>query len=131
MLALRFLLPLAFVFVLIGTGSAQEKKETNKEKIVGTWELVKTVTGEKTDTLPPGSEITVEFTKDGKIITNLKLPGNAQTLKGIYEVDGDMLTSKIADEKPFTAKIKSLTDKELVIEQKKGADTSTTWYKRK
>jgi hypothetical protein len=46
-------------------------------------------------------------------------------------VDGDDLTAKIADEKPFTSKIKTLTEKELVIEEVRAGKTSATWYKRK
>lgn len=103
------------VFGLTAVAQADDKKEpTNKEKIVGIWEPAK-------DELPKGS--TVEFTKDGKLKVILDFEEKKITLYGIYELEGDKLKTVIQDEgkeQKETLKIKTLTDKELVLLNEEG-----------
>lgn len=89
---------------------AEEKKEpTNKEKIVGTWELVNTAGG-----FTAGS--TFEFTKDGKLKINFK-GENARRDESAYTVDGDTISFSSSDGvERDKKKIKKLNDTELIIE---------------
>jgi len=92
-----------------------EKKASNKEKIVGVWEVV------KSKDAPKGA--TVEFTKDGKLIFKAKLDEKEVKFEGTYSVDGEKIetTIKLGDEvKKDTLKIKELTDKKLVTQDDKG-----------
>jgi uncharacterized protein (TIGR03066 family) len=119
MRVLGILISIAVGVFLIGNGSAQEKKEpTNKEKIIGVWELTKPGEGGK---LPVGA--TMEYTRDGKI----KMTGNADgkefMFDGTYVVEGNKLTAilKTSDrEEKGTLTIKELTDKVLVTEDDVG-----------
>ena len=117
-------LAMVVVVTLSGAVSAEKKGPANKEKIVGTWRLVKTTTS---DTKAVGS--TIEYTKDGKFSVTDK-DGNAG-LGGTYEVDGEKLKMKMRDElgkgseKEHTVTIKTITDKEMVQEKKMGDKTHT------
>ena len=103
---------------LVVSASAEEKS-TNKEKIVGTWEIVKSEGG-----VPPGT--TLEFTKDGKITIKVKIDDKIITVSGTYAIDEDKLKTvvKIDDkEMKETMTIKTLTDKSLVtVNEKKETD---------
>jgi uncharacterized protein (TIGR03066 family) len=103
---------------LVLSASAEEKTN-NKEKIVGTWELVKSEGG-----VPPGT--TLEFTKDGKLTIKVKVEDKSITVSGTYAIDGDKLKTvvKIDDkETKETMTIKTLTDKSLVtLNEKKETD---------
>jgi len=90
-----------------------KKELTNKEKIIGTWELTKTDTPD----VPPG--VTFEFTKDGKFKVAAKINGQEGGYERTYTVDGDQINMKPGD--PKTARIKKLTDAILVIEYDDGA----------
>ncbi|HTU18619.1 MAG TPA: lipocalin family protein [Gemmataceae bacterium] len=107
---------------------------SNKDKIVGTWELTKGG-GE----MPPGAII--ELTKDGKMKISVKDPkGQTQTMDGTYTVDGDKLITGPLDKdgKPIKGKdgkemkdtmtILKLTDTELVTKDEKG---KTDEFKKK
>lgn len=90
----------------------QDKK--NADKILGTWEATK---GE----IPAGA--TLAFNKDGKLKVMAEVDGKAVNIEGTYKVDGDTLTTTTKHEgadRTETATIKTLTDKELVLENKKG-----------
>jgi uncharacterized protein (TIGR03066 family) len=103
---------------------AEDKKDSNKEKIVGTWLLVKS----ETETPP---EATMEFTKDGKMKVSFKIGEKTVSVDGTYEIDGDKINvaMKVGDkEKKDTGTIKTLTDKTLVIVDTKGKADE---YKRK
>jgi uncharacterized protein (TIGR03066 family) len=111
-------LALAVVFVLGVTAvRADEKKDAEtKDKLVGTWEVT------KGDSLPPGS--TAEFTKDGKLKLTIKADKDKSvTIEGTFKVEGETFKTTLkaeGKEHTETLKIKSLTDKELVIEDEKG-----------
>ena len=128
--ALRFVLSMALVVTLVGAASAEEKKATNKEKIVGTWELVKAATTDKMNVLPPvGANF--EFTKDGKVKVSAKVGDKVvDGGEGKYEVDGDTLKLILAADKIETSKIKTLTDKVLVVEDKNGDKSTTMEFKK-
>jgi uncharacterized protein (TIGR03066 family) len=129
MRVLGLTLSMAVAVILSGTVSAEKKGATNKEKIVGSWKLVKTSTS---DTKSVGS--TIEFTKDGKFSVRDKV-GNAG-VAGTYEVDSDKLKVKIRDElgkgseKEYTVTIKTITDKEMVQEKKMDGRTQTAEFTR-
>jgi uncharacterized protein (TIGR03066 family) len=100
-----------------GAVSAGRKTPTNKEKIIGAWKLTKT-------TAVNFEEPVFTFTADGKFTVDIQ---NAfEIAKGNYEVDGDTLkitpTVVMGDPKvekaTVTVKIKSLSDKEIVVEAK-------------
>jgi uncharacterized protein (TIGR03066 family) len=117
-----FRLPAAVVTCLALLGPAIAKapeKDTNKDKIVGTWELVKAGSD-----LPKGA--TVTFTKDGKMTITFKVENETVTVKGTYQIDGEKLTIMHKDEGKEikeTMTIKTLTDKALVVvDEKKNTD---------
>ncbi len=91
---------------------------SNKEQIVGTWELVKSDQG-----WPAGT--TWEFAKDGKAVVDL---GGGAKAHGAYEVNGDALkwTPEGKDANALT--IKTLTDDKLVVADDKG---KTNEFKKK
>ena len=105
-----------------GPVAAQEKKDgTNKEKIVGNWELVKTE-----EPIPAGIKVVVNFGKDGKMKVTATFMGETRTQEGTYKVEGDKLqtTQKQGDmEKKETDTIKALDDKQLVTVNAKGQKT--------
>jgi uncharacterized protein (TIGR03066 family) len=105
--------------VLVTAPAGAAEKATNKEKIVGTWEVTKAGSD-----LPEGS--TIEFTKDGKLTINVKDKDKTITVQGTYTVDGDkvMVVTKFEDkEHKETITIKTLTDKKLVtVDEKKKED---------
>jgi uncharacterized protein (TIGR03066 family) len=92
------------------------KEASNKDKIVGTWEVT------KSKDAPPGS--TLEFTKDGKMKMTATVEGKPVTMEATYTVDGDKITNvmKTPDGKEAkeTATITKLTDTELVTKDEKG-----------
>jgi uncharacterized protein (TIGR03066 family) len=104
-----------------------KEKNANKEKIVGTWELVKTSAKEAP---PPGT--TVEFTKDGKLKFSAKVGDQEIKIEGTYSIDGDKLktTIKSPDGKEITDTdtIVKLDDKEMSLKDTKGV---TTEFKKK
>lgn len=116
---LRFALVGCLVLGLAGCSSS------NKDKIVGTWEITK-AEGE----MPVGA--TVEFTKDGKMKVTAEAAGMKISLDGTYSVDGDKLavTMKGPDgkEKKETDTITKLTDKEMELKDPQG---KTATFKKK
>jgi uncharacterized protein (TIGR03066 family) len=100
------------------------KVASNKDKIVGTWEVT------KSKDVPPGA--TLEFTKDGKLKMKATVEGERVTMEAAYTVDGDKITvvTKAPDGKEVraTATITKLTDTELVTKDEKG---ETDEFKRK
>jgi uncharacterized protein (TIGR03066 family) len=104
-----------------------DKKSSNKEKIVGTWELVKS---DDKDAPPPGT--LAEFTRDGKLIITVIVEDKKIPVKGTYSVQGDTLKSAMpgqdGKEVTDTDTIKKLTDKELVLKDSKGK--TTEWKKK-
>src|SRR5271170_2206230 len=100
---------------IVGLGTCahaelQEKKEaSNKEKVVGVWEVTKSASG-----IPVGS--VYEFTNDGKLKIKIKPEGKDEgNVEGTYSVDGDTITSAgPKGENSDKNKIKKLTDSELI-----------------
>ena len=128
MSSVRTLLSGLLLVAVVGCGGSSTTKPSeasNKDKIVGTWEVSK---GE-----PAGG--TVDFAKDGKMKMTMKMGDKAMSMDGTYAVEGDNLkvTMKEPDgkESSETMKIAKLTDKELVTEEKKGDKTETTEFKKK
>jgi uncharacterized protein (TIGR03066 family) len=116
----------SLMLTLAGLSFAADTKEdvkTNKDKLVGVWEVT------KGETAPVGA--TVEFTKDGKMIVIIKDGDKTVKLDGTYTVEKDSITSVLKEEDKEhkeTVKIKKLTDKELVVEEEKG---KTIEFKKK
>ena len=103
-----------------GPARGQEKK-TNKEKIVGNWELVKTE-----EPLPPGIKVVVNFSKDGKMKLTATIMGMTRDQEGTYKVEGDKLhTAQKQGDKEMkeTDTIKTLDDKQLITVNAKGQKT--------
>jgi uncharacterized protein (TIGR03066 family) len=107
----------AFLLVAVTAACAADKKDDNKTKIVGVWEVVK---GDN----PKGS--TIEFTKDGKLKINIEDNGKKIALDGSYEIDGESLKTVLkgpgGKEHKETLKIKKLTEKELITEDEKAKE---------
>ena len=103
---------------------------TNKDKIVGTWEL--TFSSDPAG-VPPGT--TFEFTRDGKFKPTVTLGGQRVTGEGTYTVDGDNLetTSKRGfQEVKVKYRIVNLTDTQLKLEGVTGlAKQETLEFKKK
>jgi uncharacterized protein (TIGR03066 family) len=123
----RSLLLACFAAGLIGYAAsaaddADKDKASNKEKIVGTWELVK---ADSKDAPPPGT--VVEFTKDGKMKITVTVEEKKLTLNGSYSIEGDKLKTKVTtpdgQESSDTDTITKLTDKELSLKDTKGQKT--------
>src|SRR5262249_53427893 len=103
---------------------------SNKDKIVGTWEFVKTT---EKNAPPPGATMTFEFTKDGALKMAAKMDGkDLMKAEGTYTVEGDSLstTMKGPDGKDKTekAKITTMDNKQLITENEK---KETTEFKKK
>jgi uncharacterized protein (TIGR03066 family) len=123
----RSLLLACFAAGLIGYAAsaadvADKEKASNKEKVVGTWELVKT---DAKEAPPPGT--IVEFRKDGKMKVIVTVGEKKITVEGSYSIEGDMLKTKMTgpDGKEIsdTDTITKLTDKEMSLKDKKGVKT--------
>jgi uncharacterized protein (TIGR03066 family) len=97
-----------------GLAPAPLRADTNKEKIVGTWEVAKSK--------PP---TTIEFTKEGKLKISVKLPNMPPvTLEGTYEVKGDTVTVAVktpdGKEMKDSLTIVKLTATEMTTTDSKG-----------
>jgi uncharacterized protein (TIGR03066 family) len=81
------------------------KPQTNAEKIIGTWKVVKS----KVDT---GNIIS--FARDGTA-TFRDSEKTRKEEKGTFRIEGDTLTTTLGTEPPHPTTIKSLTDTKLVL----------------
>jgi uncharacterized protein (TIGR03066 family) len=121
MATLRIVLSIVLVVFLGGAASTHEKKAVDKQKVVGTWELVKTTSS---DNLLKG--LKMEFTKEGKFSVWLKDDDKVLT-ESTYEVNGDMIKWKeFKGADNHEEMIKTLTDKELILVQKTPGDRMET-----
>jgi uncharacterized protein (TIGR03066 family) len=114
--------------LIAGVRAEEKKADTNKEKVVGTWEVTKSEEGGP----PVGTVIT--FSKDGKLKVVHKKDGKEETAEGTYKVEDDKLTVTVKhDEKEETHKvtIKKLTDTEFVGENEKGKTIECKKQKKK
>jgi uncharacterized protein (TIGR03066 family) len=104
--------------LLLGVAAvrADDKKDLDKTKLVGIWQVT------KGETLEPGT--TWEFTKDGKATVILKNPnGTITKFEGTYKIAGQSftITGKLAgDDYEETLKVPTLTEKTLVIVDEDG-----------
>ena len=114
-----------------GAVSAGKKTPTNKEKIVGTWKVTKGTALELMFFEP-----VFTFTNDGKFTVDN--PSAFELVKGTYEVDGDTLKvtpTLVRGDPKFRAdtvivKIKSLSNKEIVVEAKWKENTESGRFAR-
>ena len=107
----------AAFFLVLGLAVTVRAADVDKEKLLGKWEC--------TDGPEHIKGGTVEFLKDGKgKITHKGKDGKEVTEDFTYAIDGDgfKVTHKGEDGKDVTSphKVKTLTDKELVVENEKG-----------
>ncbi len=119
----RWSLGICFV-VGLAAYAAAAKEPSNKEKIIGNWEI------EKGETVPPGTIF--EFTKGGKMKMRFEVNGKKQELEADYTVEGDKLTITLLDangkprkgrdgkEAKETVTITKLTDTEFTAKDQKG-----------
>jgi uncharacterized protein (TIGR03066 family) len=132
MSAFRFAL-LGSLVMVIGVASAREEKsKIDKDKLVGTWTLVKT---DSVKDLPKDFELTVEFTKDGKVNTTTTVAGKTRKETATYAVKGDRMTTVRMDadgkdKKEKVVTIAVLTDKKLVTSAEEGGKTVTNEFKK-
>jgi uncharacterized protein (TIGR03066 family) len=125
------LIALVLMTLVAAVASARDKPAPDKEKLIGVWEFSQKEGMTKVT-------YTTEFLKEGNFKGSMKAAGESRTFTGTYKLDGDMLTMFNAPgtEGPFLAKgsvarIKTLTDKMLVLEQKVGDTTKTLVFTKK
>jgi uncharacterized protein (TIGR03066 family) len=103
---------------LVGVVAGVRAADIDKEKLVGSWEVIKADEGAP----PVGTAIT--FTKDGKVKVVHKVKDEERTGEGTFNVKGDKLsvTVKHGDkEDTHTVTITKLSDTEVTGENEKGA----------
>jgi uncharacterized protein (TIGR03066 family) len=128
MAVLRVVLVGVLLLAVANVGLAQkEKTRIDKDKLVGTWTLVKTSEKE-------GVVAKVVFTKDGTVTVEVKEEDKTVKHSGTYTVKGDQMTITAKDregkEEKHSATIKELTDKKLVVVRKIGDKTITSEFKK-
>jgi uncharacterized protein (TIGR03066 family) len=79
---------LAFAVVLLVPAGLCSAVDDNATAIVGKWEITSAENKEMIGAV-------IEFTKDGKFITNAKVGGKELKLEGTYKVEKDKLTTKL------------------------------------
>jgi uncharacterized protein (TIGR03066 family) len=108
-----FVLALTVAFCADKTSGKDAKADLAKGKLVGVWEIT------KSEDLPKGS--TVEFTKDGKLLLQVKA-AEVVKLDGKYTIEGDKINITVVvegkEEKDILT-VTKLTDTELVTTDSK------------
>ena len=110
---------LGVLLVVAAGASAQDTKDGKKDKdavdakkLIGKWEPK-----DKKD------NVTLEFTKDGKLLLSVDAGGKSQKLEGTYKLDGNKLTVvlKFMDqEMKEEVTVSKLTDDEMETTDSKG-----------
>jgi uncharacterized protein (TIGR03066 family) len=102
--------------------AGDDKEKSNAEKLIGTWQLVKS-----DSEIPKDVRFVVEFAAEGKMTLRIeKKDGDEKpvVLKGKYKVDGNKidytLTTPDGGKKQEVLVIKKLTDDELITEDPDG-----------
>jgi uncharacterized protein (TIGR03066 family) len=99
--------------------SAQDKEKGNAEKLVGTWQLVKS-----DQDVPDGVKFFVELAADNKMTVRVEMGKESLVMKGKYKVDGNKidytLTTPDGGKKQEILTIKKLTDDELITVDPEG-----------
>jgi uncharacterized protein (TIGR03066 family) len=88
--------------------AADEKKDSNKEKIIGTWEYM----------TPLGYPQSYAFGKEGKFkYTSKFIDGTEDSVEGTYSVEGDKVKFEVKffGGGPITWTIKKITDTEMAV----------------
>src|SRR5262245_31750669 len=114
------------VVVAAGVARGEDKKEIDKNKVIGTWKVT------KSEGAPP--DAVIEFTKDGKLIVTFEINGEKKTLEGTYKLNGDKLETaiKIGDMKMTdTDTIKAISDDKMSLVDKDGKATELEKVKKK
>jgi uncharacterized protein (TIGR03066 family) len=128
---LRLALVGTLVLGLMAAARADEEKGGKpdiQKKLVGKWEVVKFAGKEGA----PPARATVEFTKDGKIITTAENKGEKLHWEGTYKVEGKRLTiTRRRGNMEQTQKLEvvKVDDKELVVTR--SPEEGVTSLKRK
>jgi uncharacterized protein (TIGR03066 family) len=123
MRALGSVLAVCLVFVLLGEGRRAESQ--NADKLVGTWKLVKAAGKE------PKGDMTLTFTKDGKLAFTMKLGDKEVKADGTFKLDGDKITSVTrfgGKEMTEVHTIQTLNETTLITKDSKG---EVTEFKKK
>jgi uncharacterized protein (TIGR03066 family) len=110
---MRTLLGVAVVLVLACGATAADEKIDGK-KLIGKWEP---------KTPKKGENMTMEFTKDGKLIIVGELNGKEMKIEGTYKIDGDKLSFKLKFgdlDIEETVTLTKLTDEEMEGKDKEG-----------
>jgi uncharacterized protein (TIGR03066 family) len=106
---------LGIAFLLVVTLTAGAGADTAK-KLIGVWEM------SKAEKLIPGA--TVEFTPDSKFLMRAKIGAMDLKMDGTFSVKDNVITTIVKDpggkNQTTKMKIKSLTDKLLVVESDGG-----------
>jgi uncharacterized protein (TIGR03066 family) len=124
---MRTILGCVVVLALTAGLSAEDKKvdAIDAKKLVGKWEPK-----EKKEDI----KMTIEFTKDGKMMVTITEKGKDTKLDGTYKVEGNklMTTVKVGDmERTRTRTVSKLTDTELVSTDEKGKEDALIRLKDK
>lgn len=99
----------------------EPKQKGNAEKLVGTWQLVKS-----DQEIPDDLKFFVDLAADGKMAIRVEMKGSKEslTMKGKYKVDGNKIdytvTTPDGEKKQEILTIKKLTDTELVTVDPEG-----------
>jgi len=114
--ALR-LIAAGFLMIGIVSGVRAEKADTNKDKVIGTWEVV------KSEEPPPPVGAVVEFGKGGRMKVTHKKDDKDVTIEGTYTIDGDTINLVVKrDDKDIkhTVTIKKIADDTMSVVNEKG-----------
>lgn len=90
----------------------------NEKLLIGVWHMTFSETPR-----PEGVRAIVEFTADGKIELRVEFAGQNVVRKGTYKVEGDKIhytLSTDTGERKETLVIKSIAEKEILVEDPKG-----------
>ena len=122
-----------------------------KEKLVGKWKVTETP-----KPTPPGMEMMMEFTRDGKFIVSVKLPkamlekleklppqlreklgikNGTMKMKGTFMLDGNKIkttaTAPTGKKSNNEGSVRLVNDRELILTDKKGQTTKLQRLKNK
>lgn len=119
---MRSLIACLFVLFAVGVQAQDDPKDKgNAEKLVGTWQLVKS-----DQEVPEDLKFFVDLTADGKMTVRVEMKGSKEglTMKGKYKVNGNKIdytiTTPDGEKKQEILTIKKLTDTELVTVDPEG-----------
>jgi uncharacterized protein (TIGR03066 family) len=102
---------------VLGVRAEDNKPALDKEKLVGSWEVV------KSEEPPPPVGAVITFAKDGKMKVTHKQGDKEVTMEGTYAVDGDKINvvlKREGEEIKHSITIKKIGDETVVAENDKG-----------